>query len=376
MDANITYERSIYKSYMKIPAVETECLDEKILLTKQIDGLLPMEKAFLNEEGQYWYDISGKQALDQYCKTNKVDIVLFEQLILRICNQLEGFEWNLLKEECLLLRPELIFISTADKRIYFTGYPSVKGNVLEAFRNFMDYILTKIDHSDVDAVQRAYEIYEMLLQEEIQLFDLKKRILDGRTQRLRDIQVIEEENLVLSEKSMECEGKEINVIPEKHFEWSVHVFWKKWIERLKGILSKKDIEDVAKDKEIQDVVYPDETENRTIRPVTHPTICLMAENGNPRGVLVYEGTELFLDFEIEKELCLVGKNWQVDLMIDKNTISQYHAKIEQKDSNYYIEDMNSTNGTFVNEEILNYKESRLLCVGDAIRFADVKYRFW
>lgn len=37
--------------------------------------------------------------------------------------------------------------------------------------------------------------------------------------------------------------------------------------------------------------------------------------------------------------------------------------------------MNSTNGTFVNDEMLNYKEQRELSPGDVLRFADVKYRF-
>ena len=56
-------------------------------------------------------------------------------------------------------------------------------------------------------------------------------------------------------------------------------------------------------------------------------------------------------------------------------ISQFHAKIEWMDDVYYIEDTNSTNGTYVNDTLLNYKEKRELTPGDSIRFADVKYRF-
>ena len=42
---------------------------------------------------------------------------------------------------------------------------------------------------------------------------------------------------------------------------------------------------------------------------------------------------------------------------------------------FYIEDLNSTNGTFVNDEVLAYKEKKLLKSNDIVRFADVKYRF-
>jgi len=376
MDYNVTYERSIYKSYMKIQALESECLDEKILFMRQMDGLLPMEKSFLNGEGQYWYDISGKQALDQYCKANSIGIALFEQLILHICNQLECFEWNLLKEECLLLRPEMIFVGISDEKIYFTGYPGAEGNIFEEFRTFMDFLLTKIEHSNVDGVKKAYEIYEIILQEEFQIFDLKKRILDGRMQRQRDIQILEEEASVLSEQSLENGFEEAELESRKNFEWMVPESLKKWIQKIKRFLSERQVECITEDEVLQDVVYSEETDAVVIRSEAHPTICLAAVDSNPRGLFVYEGTERFSDFELTRELCIVGKSQRVDLKIDKNTISQYHAKIDWRDGNYYIEDMNSTNGTFVNEEILNYRESRLLCVGDVIRFADVKYRFW
>jgi pSer/pThr/pTyr-binding forkhead associated (FHA) protein len=62
-------------------------------------------------------------------------------------------------------------------------------------------------------------------------------------------------------------------------------------------------------------------------------------------------------------------------MIAKDTISRYHARIECENSDYYLEDLNSTNGTFVNEKQLTYKEKRKLESNDIIRFADVKYRF-
>ena len=41
----------------------------------------------------------------------------------------------------------------------------------------------------------------------------------------------------------------------------------------------------------------------------------------------------------------------------------------------YIEDLNSTNGTFINEEPLAYKEQRKLDLNDIVQFADIRYRF-
>ena len=90
---------------------------------------------------------------------------------------------------------------------------------------------------------------------------------------------------------------------------------------------------------------------------------------------MYEGMGDYPDFEIGEGSCILGKNPKVKLYLNRETVSQFHAKFDYFDHNYYIEDMNSTNGTFVNDEMLNYKEKRVLAPGDVLRFADVKYRF-
>lgn len=58
-----------------------------------------------------------------------------------------------------------------------------------------------------------------------------------------------------------------------------------------------------------------------------------------------------------------------------DTVSRIHAKITKEEDSYYIEDMNSTNGTYCNGELLNYKEKTLLQKNDRIAFAKELYRF-
>ena len=108
----------------------------------------------------------------------------------------------------------------------------------------------------------------------------------------------------------------------------------------------------------------------------HPTVCLANLENSIEGRLVYEGLDAYPDFEVSKgELCIIGKNPKATVLLDRATISQFHAKIEYIDGNYYIEDMNSTNGTYVNEELLTYKQKRILRSKDIVSFADIKYRF-
>ena len=65
----------------------------------------------------------------------------------------------------------------------------------------------------------------------------------------------------------------------------------------------------------------------------------------------------------------------VDYAIHKEVISRFHAKIECKEGQYYITDLNSTNGTIVNGCLLNAYEPEQLHIGDTIQFAHQNYIF-
>ena len=63
----------------------------------------------------------------------------------------------------------------------------------------------------------------------------------------------------------------------------------------------------------------------------------------------------------------------MDGLIVHPTISRIHAKIEKREQGYFLTDLNSTNGTFVNDRLLDVNETVLLAIGDVVRFADVEY---
>lgn len=366
INREIIYERDVNTSYMKIPAVREVCLDEKLILRRDFHGILPMEKCYVNGYGQYWYNISGKQALDAYCRVNLITQEFFENLILRICSQLEILEWNLIDTSCLVIDPELIFVNHSGEDISFILYPDTKGNFFEELQQLMEYLLTKLCHGDKDGVQQAYRIYNMTLNEGYSIKDVKQEILGNRETDFSSIIEItneEEEEENAPNVPWQFEKKEELL---KEIEKRVIGF----IEQVKKMLGFQK----ENKEEIPEVVYPDEAmEEETT--VIHPTVCLCPMIDGPQGRLIYEGKEDYSDFNLEKESCVLGKNPKVKLHLNRETISQFHAKLDYKDEKYYIEDLNSTNGTFVNDEILNYKEKRQLQTGDIIRFADVKYRF-
>ena len=145
INREITYKRDINKSYMIIPTIPEDSFDEKLLLKRTIGNLLPVEKCYMASVGQYWYDITGKQALDAYCRIHSVGKEFFENLILKLCQMVELLEWNLVDVNCLVLDPELVFLNVYDEDVYFVAYPFHKGDFTTELHQLLEYLLTKLN---------------------------------------------------------------------------------------------------------------------------------------------------------------------------------------------------------------------------------------
>lgn len=79
---------------------------------------------------------------------------------------------------------------------------------------------------------------------------------------------------------------------------------------------------------------------------------------------------------LNRDIIVVGKIDGVsDVLLDRPPISRLHAKIQKKGQEYWIADLNSKNGTFVNGKKLEKEEEYLLQPADQVVFADISYRF-
>ncbi len=71
--------------------------------------------------------------------------------------------------------------------------------------------------------------------------------------------------------------------------------------------------------------------------------------------LKYENKTL-ASYQTESEQLNIGRNPKNDILIDNMAVSNFHATVKKVMNAYFIEDLNSTNGTFVNEKkIVKYE---------------------
>ena len=81
-------------------------------------------------------------------------------------------------------------------------------------------------------------------------------------------------------------------------------------------------------------------------------------------------------FEIYKSPYIIGKLAEkADGAIPDSRVSRIHACIREDSGRYYISDLNSTNGTCLNERRLEQNETAELVDGDIVKFANITMTF-
>jgi hypothetical protein len=74
-------------------------------------------------------------------------------------------------------------------------------------------------------------------------------------------------------------------------------------------------------------------------------------------------------FPLETEVCVLGRHPECDIVLEVGAVSRQHARILKINGDFYLEDMNSRNGTFLNDHRLEGR--RKLSENDQVRICDV-----
>ncbi len=68
----------------------------------------------------------------------------------------------------------------------------------------------------------------------------------------------------------------------------------------------------------------------------------------------------------------IGRQEGLSMVLDHNGISRLHAEIDQEGERLYVTDLNSTNGTYVNRELISGRQP--IADGDILHVADKEFR--
>ena len=115
--------------------------------------------------------------------------------------------------------------------------------------------------------------------------------------------------------------------------------------------------------------------NRPTRPI--PLFKSRKEKGSNKQrrvakLIVIYGAHLGKQYHLNPKKMLIGRTDRSYIFVDDSSVSREHAFIERKDGRFILEDLKSTNGTFINGECVDV---RVLNHGDKIQIGNTVLQF-
>ncbi len=100
----------------------------------------------------------------------------------------------------------------------------------------------------------------------------------------------------------------------------------------------------------------------------------LAELTKEQALLVVKrGPNAGSNFVIDKDVTTAGRHPESDIFLDDVTVSRRHAEIRRRDGRFFVGDLGSLNGTYVNRERVDETE---LASGDELQIGKFKLVFF
>lgn len=355
-----------------------QCNYERILLENQpeekryqycilsrggIKGLLPCSLRYLNGLAYLYYDITSKQSVTQLFGRRNITRQWLTDFVWSIKQLRAELGRFLLDDENILWYPEQIFQDLESNTFSFLYVPYYEGE--NCFLKILDFLVEHIDYEDEGLVECVYKMYEQCERSgEAYL----------QAQIFADVKVLEETESSVSEE------KTISPVWQTDNENENHTTSKKGIRYLFDGRKKKyknaqsdyrrslqlTMEGYAVAEEVPYKIEEEENEEygKTV----------YIEESKPFQEIIRRlyATDGRIVRQIGEEAFVIGKKKEeADLVLDDFSVSRMHARISKEIDGIYIEDLNSTNGTYKNGLRLQPYEKKKLEEGDEIKIGKI-----
>ena len=368
---NISYKRTSNQNYMIIEGdMISVGFEESMLQENFVPCLLEFSTMELNGQTQFWYDISHKKSLRDFFEQEGVTEKNLKTALWGIHEAFIQLSEYLIGEENIFMKPDTVFLDQRHGGGVFLCYlPLSHPSHTKQLQEIMEYLISTVDHHKTNITKTCYEMYAIAEQSRFGISDLLAVFDEEDVEECK----VEPEEMISEEDIKKAAFDAGESFFEK--EPSIH---RNFLERVRDcigkwrnrFLDKKEElfpEDVyLEDLEFDEVVSPPREETGTILLSEDESVCC--------GKLVHDMGGTAEDFIISHTPFRIGsKAGGNDAVLSSSAVSRYHAKITREDGIFMLEDLNSTNGTFLNGKLLNYHETVPLKAMDTISFADVVY---
>lgn len=353
---DVRYKRDLNSNYMILTSAETdrEVYEVRMITENRIYGFLPCVSQEHESCVEYYYEITGRQNMGLVYERRKLTCKQLRGLLRELERILEAAREYLLTPNHFILTPEYMYFHTKSEKLSLCYYPDYEKDIRESFLDLAEYLLGKLDKSDTEGIEFGYDLYQCALEPNFSLLDVLHQHA-----RLEEPEPAETEKAV-SEPAPSVQEE----ILEKTGSWK-NFFKKKQ--------KKPCLEDYVAEAErlgSGSVLFLKEQDE--IKPARKETTFLQPKKRE--GLILQSRDPEYPDMEMTGDSFLIGKRrGSVDGCIPAPTISRIHARITKEGEVYFLEDLNSTNGTWAEQRQLDPYELFPLEDGMRVTFASAEY---
>lgn len=353
--------------------------------------LLPCSLRYIDGDAFLYYDISSTQNIVQLFEGKVVDRGWMRDFLWGMERMQQELGRYLLEDRNVIWSPEHIYQDLEKNDFFFMYIPYCGKDT--GFKMLLDFWVEHIDYEDEALVEFVYSLHEQYAAAgdaclNRQIFENFKEVEKKEKKRRKAVEQREPETeRIYAQEPPQDSGFRQDFLPVSESEPT---------DRRKGFLSflggRRKRQDAVSYQEIlqrqvnmqtlgavsEEAVYGrqegDETAEKEDEEEYGRTIYLEEQQREQLRGLYRDNGELAV--KIDKLPFVIGKKRdEVDYALEDRSVSRIHARILEEDGCMYLEDLNSTNGTFKNGLRMRPYEKRRLEKDDELRFGKVEYTF-
>lgn len=352
-----------------------DTFEEQMIQRARPTGVLPMVRS--EREEFYKYEITGKKNLAMTFERVPMNAEQVEKVLQGILDVLGGGKEFLLAEDNFILSPEYIYLRIPEYEVTLCYYPGYDVPFAEQLGKLFEVLLNRVDYREEHAIAMVYALYMQLQEPDMTLERIGEKL---REQVERQDQPLYRKSEQPQENLKEIRGKSVT---EQTFDVEKNSEnCKKNVQRKLGLWERlrREMEGIRFSRGERQEMHTIPSTVPCVREVepewgskyTKVLSVKKTETG-PALISQRNGETVFLT----KFPFYVGSlPGYMDFVIERDTVSRFHAKFISREGEVLLSDLNSTNGTKVNGRMLNVQEQVALVNGDRIVFADEEYVFF
>ena len=375
----IEYKKEWLDTYLWVQpdhAVE-ETYVEKMLLHNPGEGRLEFSRQQRDGEEYFCYKITGKKALNSIYAVVPIGERQIRGILKQLFTTLENGKEYLLSEEDFVLAPNYIFATFPQMELEFCYVPGYGVPLREQLEGLFEYLLNRVDYEDKKAVNLLYDCYMFCMKEKGGLAEIKKLVAQEKEEVPVTVPPLpptpaepasDMTRVSVPKKTVRYPEPEESLTKKNssisYVSWlTEHLF--PWKKREPVLVAEKPEEYCAEPsgKGLEEGKVPVtgmEAED------TERTVLLSVRKKPEVPELVCEQTGEVIP--LTKFPFYLGSAAEyADFVSAGEGVSRIHCCISKKGDNYYLSDLNSTNGTYLNKQEVGPGKDVLLSANDEIR---------